>query len=59
MEKSFHSSQTLVTGFSQKKSLDPVSLIYILSPAKGYQKDVLPKQTVSIKLNNKKVLPIY
>ena len=40
--------------FCQKKTLDPISLLYVLTPTAKYQKDVLPQFEVSLKLNNKK-----
>ena len=40
--------------FCQKKTLDPISLLYVLTPTAKYKKDILPQFEVSLKLNNKK-----
>lgn len=40
--------------FCQKKTLDPISLLYVLTPTAKYKKDINPQFSVAIKINSKK-----
>ena len=45
---------TMATAFCQKKTIDPISLLYVLTPTAKYKKALLPQCSVSLKINGKK-----
>ena len=57
MKKAFLAILAMVTmfaAFCQKNKLEPISLLYVLTPTVNYKKNLLPQFSVAIKINNKK-----